>query len=910
MDSTLKEILINHRVDGIFHSHVSMINPKGKFQFNKKQLEDFWNLYLPIVNENPNMISGIAEKPQHILPVLVDVDLKILSTDNTDENFLYTRDELQKVIQVYQSVLRNIIEDCNDNHLVCIVLEKDPYWIDVGEQSYMKHGFHLHFPYCLLNKVDQEIHLISRVKQIINEMKLFERLGYENSGDVIDKSCCTNAWLLYGSRKSEDRDPYLFSEIYDSNTLKSSLEKLMSDYQIFDYKDKLLNIRGNIEYYLPRILSIIPTNRENCEIKSGITSPLLEKLRKEKTASSFRKVSVVESLRIAKKIVPMIAPWRAEDRNEWMNIGWILFNIGEGCPEALDIWLDFSSQCEDKYDESTCIYNWDRMVEKDLTLGTLRYYAKTDSPVEYNRFKSEEANCQLQESLNGSHYNISKIMFAEYGDEFICASITNKIWFQFINHHWEQIEEGIFLRKKISNEIVSKFSKEGCKMFQQLSEIERGSAEETLYNARLKQAHKMVNNLNSNNYKNSIMKESAEVFYDHRFKDKLDQDPYLICFKNGVYDLKLNSFRPGRPEDFISKTLPINYKTFEADDENVLEVYKFLEQVFPDKSIRQYFMITSSEIFVGGNSRKVVLFWTGEGDNGKTVTQSFFEKMFGKLAIKFNTTVITGKKVGNGAANADLARAGGGVRLAVLEEPNGDESINNGIFKNLSGNDSILARDLFEKGKDTKEIEPMFKMIFICNKLPRFNENEKATWNRVRVLPFEATFCRQDDPAPDTYEEQLRQKRFPMDTNFSKKIPILVEAFAWILLEHRKKNIPYSEPEKVLAATEMYKKQNDIYRQFNEECIIEDINKYLSLIELYSQFKDWFKDSLPHHTIPVKKEVEEYYCKIWGEPDKGKKWKGYRIRTMQDQLDCGDIIVLEDDDLVDYNNCNKSLPPI
>ena len=140
--------------------------------------------------------------------------------------------------------------------------------------------------------------------------------------------------------------------------------------------------------------------------------------------------------------------------------------------------------------------------------------------------------------------------------------------------------------------------------------------------------------------------------------------------------------------------------------------------------------------------------------------------MLGELAIKFSTTLITGKKGAMGSAAPELARAGGGVRWAVLEEPDGDEEINVGILKSLSGNDSYWARDLFEKGKSTREITPMFKLIFIANKLPGMKYADKATWNRIRVIPFESTFVKPGEPCPLTYEEQLLEKRFPMNTEF------------------------------------------------------------------------------------------------------------------------------------------------
>jgi phage/plasmid-associated DNA primase len=187
-----------------------------------------------------------------------------------------------------------------------------------------------------------------------------------------------------------------------------------------------------------------------------------------------------------------------------------------------------------------------------------------------------------------------------------------------------------------------------------------------------------------------------------------------------------------------------------------------------------------------------------------------------------------------------------------------------------------------------------------CNKLPRIKYADKAVWNRVRVIPFEATFCRPDgpNPAPETYEEQLRQKRFPMDKQFSKKIPNLIEALAWVLLQHRQKITTRVEPEKVRAATEIYRRQNDIYRQFIEESIAEDSKKYLSLTELYNLFKDWFKDSLPGQSLPNKNEIEEYFCKLWGSPEAGKKWRGYRQRTIQDDVEDGKAVVLTEDDLV------------
>lgn len=914
MEQSIEKILRDHKVKGVFHTHVSMGAVKGKYQFNREDLEEFWQVYGKSLIENPNLATGIAEKPQHYLPVLGDIDLKIKESDNIIiENSLHTEKHVKEVIEVYQSVLRKIVDDCNDEHLTCVLLEKPLYRITKNGISYAKHGFHIHFPYCFLNKVDQEVHLIPRVQESLKNLRTFEDLGIEDSGLMIDKSCCKVPWLLYGARKEIGMDPYLVTKVFNSEGNEIALEAAFKNYSIYDMRERQIKTKGKVKEFLPRILSIIPYGRATCEVKNGLTSPLKEQINEKRNKSGeykeFSNITVSQSLDIAKQLLPLLSDYRTQDRNEWMTIGWILYNIGEGCAEALDLWCEFSARCEEQYDEAVCIYQWERMTKKDLTLGTLRYYASVDSPEKYKEFKREQATKHVQESLNGSHNDIAKALFAEYGNEFVCASISAKIWFQFVGHKWEQIEEGIFLREKISGEILEKYGGIGKDILSALTGCQ-DKGMEAMYNARLKQAQKMIANLKSAPYKNNVMRECQEVFYDKRFREKLDTNPALFPFKNGVYDLTTNIFRPGRPEDFISKTAPIDYIEFDEEDEKVLDVYDYLEKVFPDKSVRDYFMDVSSDIFLGGNHQKHVYFWTGEGDNGKSVTQNIFEKMLGNLSIKFNTTVITGKKVQSGSANPELARAGGGVRLATLEEPNSDEVINIGILKNLSGNDSYYARDLFEKGKEGREIIPMFKLIFICNKLPKLRYSDKAVWNRIRVIPFESTFCRPDDPAPDTYEEQLQQKRFPMDKDFGSKIPGMVQAFAWILMKHRLTLKDRIEPEKVRIATAIYRKENDIYRQFIEECIMEDAKSVLTLTELYGQFKDWFKDSLPNQVLPIKNEIEEYFTRLWDEPEKGKKWKGYRIKTLQDDLDGGNAFILEQSDLVDYEDGGKALPPL
>ena len=179
MDSVSK-ILENTRVNGDYHTHVSMVQPLGKFQISKNNIDNFWEKYCTDIfeynkrngveeDDEKSSIYGIAERVQTYIPVLVDVDIKLKFTEERDLQQIYTIYQLESVVRDYQEVLKTILNDCKPENLICFVLEKPAYKIKSGEIEYIKNGFHLHFPYTFLSKSDHEAHLIPRVKKMINK---------------------------------------------------------------------------------------------------------------------------------------------------------------------------------------------------------------------------------------------------------------------------------------------------------------------------------------------------------------------------------------------------------------------------------------------------------------------------------------------------------------------------------------------------------------------------------------------------------------------------------------------------------------------------------------------------------------------------------------------------------------------
>lgn len=908
MDADLRQFIRSRRSTSNNYTHVSLIEPKGRYSISRHDFGKLWDLYCDKVqksfneeekDENAAFISGLAEKPQKYIPVMSDVDIKVKFNGQKLDRHIYSNKQLKSIVSIYQKVLKEVIYNCTDKHLQCLVLEKPPY---MKSKDVVSSGFHLHFPFTFMDKVAQEIHVNSRVKKYVEQERVFDDLNL--IGAPIDDAPCRNTWMMYGARKSVAQDTYVVTQSFNHDMESVPLHQALDEYKIYDESEQEIKIEKDIEYYLPQILSIFPFGRKTSNIRQDLSFLQREVMTMVRDLpDADRDTPVSELLQDAQSIIRLMSDKRADDHSDWLKIGFVLHNIGEGCSEALDIWIEFSQRSE-KFEEEVCYYTWDRMKSYKYSMGTLKYYASIDNPLGYGKWRDFKGIKKAKQNLDGCHYDIAKVMYIDSGNHHVYAGGKEKLWFKFNNGIWHKDYKGIALRSTISRSVASKYQKIAIDLVKTLGDCPAG--EDKAVQAKIKQANKIVSNLKSSTFKNNIMKEAEEVFYVENFTERLDTNKYLIAFTNGVYDLRRHALRPGIPEDYLSACIPHDYKEYTSYSEEVTNIESFLEKVFPDKSLRTYFMDSTSDLFVGGNPRKIIDVWSGDGDNGKSITDKLIEISLGKrYSVKVPTSLICGKRTQSSQACPELARAGNGVRRLVAQEPNKGDRANVGLLKELSGNDSFFVRGLYSDGND---IDPLFMLTIVCNDMPRLDSDDPALWNRLRVLLFESNFV--DNP-PETYEEQLRTKTFPKDPEFGDKLPSMCMPFLWLLLNHRKERMLSGrvrrDPKKVCSATAMYRRSNDTYRQFIEECLVKDDKTVMSLIEIYNCFKTWFKDSFPGRNLPAKIDIEDYLTKRWGKMKPGYKFKGYRPRTLKDDLESGDAIELGDDDLAPVEDLEEEL---
>jgi P4 family phage/plasmid primase-like protien len=618
---------------------------------------------------------------------------------------------------------------------------------------------------------------------------------------------------------------------------------------------------------------------------------------KKKTIKEIKKErkSTIYCIDEVKQLVELLDENRAKSESEWIAVGWCLHSIDPGNEELLNMWIDFSKKWEEYKDASECENRWDDFKDGGMTIGTLKYWAKNDNPVGYALLKSFDLRGFIERSINCTNYDVARVLHEMYKDNFVCVSNRKSIWYEFKNHKWFEIDSGVSLRRRISTNMVDEYIKLIAE-YNVKSEIQDGDTDEIVEEKKkfTKIALKLVDltyQLKTTSFKDNIMKEAKELFYDKDFVNKLDTNLDIIGFENGIYDLKNEEFRDGRPEDYVSLSTLIDYMPLkECDPLIIKEIHAFMGEVFVNADVKKYTWRFLTSCLQGHNPDEKFHIWTGVGSNGKSRIKDLFVNSFGEYCINFPITLITGKRAKSNAATPEIAQARG-KRFGYFDEPGEGEKINTGLMKGLTGNDIIKARALYS---EPIEFKPQFKLVLLCNDKPEVPPHDEGTWRRLTVIEFVSKFV--DNP---NKENKLQFKR---DRTLAIKMENWTNTFMSMLIEVFKeyKKIGLSPPQKIKEFTNQYQRTSNIFIDFLETNIeYETIeNKEVEKIRLKDLFDD-LKTYCDEESVPIpygfsSKKFGDYIQKTYGK-DK-MKIKGGKIiglKYKKDREGNGDVNYFE-----------------
>ena len=227
--------------------------------------------------------------------------------------------------------------------------------------------------------------------------------------------------------------------------------------------------------------------------------------------------------------------------------------------------------------------------------------------------------------------------------------------------------------------------------------------------------------------------------------DIFDQNPYLLCVRNGVIDLLTGDFLEHSPGYYLTSAASVEYDPSKRPTEFI----NFLEGACTNDDDR----LTLIDWIVACaclTEFEYILFLTGHGSNGKHVYEALLQAFFGSDA----TEAISLEELMNSRfAMGYLRRA----RICISSETNPDKTKTE-LIKKISGNDWISS-DV--KNKDRARFKAYTQLIFDSNSMPIFEDTSYGFARRFTrvVMPYKFVDVRDEgDPLQKTADRHLLEK--------------------------------------------------------------------------------------------------------------------------------------------------------
>ena len=874
----------------------------------------------------------------------ITIDLDFRHSIEIDER-QYTINHIIQFLDCYCSKIEKLFDLVDDEMEIYIYVFEKPTVNQIQEKNITKDGIHIIIG-LKCNKYLQEIlrnQMIEELPFIFQDIHMHHEWSYQ---DVFDEGVTkgSTGWQLYGSRKP-DHDKYDLTHVYKLTIDTNDQEFIRQEIPLEDF-----DIQANIQKLSVRYRNHPSLMMNNYAI--SLFKQFTEKNEKvkETTATTnsfvFNRIksydvqSIIQNIHTKQDIIQLFEDFltqASKDKDDhiiydiaryvdilpkefygmgsydkWIRMCWALkhTSIEYGDEYKLFIvWLHFSSKAE-AFDVSSgvdeCLNKWNESMSdensnsfKKLTKLSIYHWAKQYAYDDYLNIVKSSIDYRIDETINSidgaGDWNLANVLFQKCKYEHICTSTTKNNWWRWDNNRWIKDEGGTHLRSKITQDLKTLYFEKHMSLLPKKrndneEEPEESSEEKLKKNNKSQRCCQILLKIVDSGKKSKIHKELQELFADktNNFMQMIDTDPYLLCCENGVIDFREKVFRPGRPDDLLTKTTNINYSPvdYNRDKDTIKEIQDFMKQLFPIEELCNYMWEHLASTLIGITPNQTFNIYIGHGRNGKSVLIKLMEKVLGHYKYDISTTLITDKKMKMGQASPEYAKLPG-IRYLVMTESSEVDEINEGLMKWLTGGDKLSARQLYSA--DIMEFVPQFKLALACNFLPIIKATDDGTWRRIRAVPFLSLFTEnpvQNDPK--------RPYQFKVDHSIHEKFDKWAPVMFSMLVEICFKTQGHVKDCKIVSdACQRYKNDSDIIASYMSEQIIEQENSILKKSELKNDFDLWYEennDSSDKRKKPAPKKVAKKISDKYGEP-KGNVWHGICINKNNEDNDINSNII-------------------
>lgn len=423
--------------------------------------------------------------------------------------------------------------------------------------------------------------------------------------------------------------------------------------------------------------------------------------------------------------------------------------------------------------------------------------------ISYNAYTGEVSGQNKKYPLDDT--GNAKRFIDKYGD-ILKYNYDNNAWMVFNGENWTQDTTEIV--KGFADKLINEMKKEA------LDEEDEKLQKELLKN---------VKHLSSSSGKIAMLKEAQHLDTIACVNADFDKDPFLLNTKSGVIDLKTGKKVVNSQDLMISRNT-----NCEVSDSEPIRWIKFLNEIFDGNGDKVRYIQRAVGYSLTGLTIEQCLFeLTGWGGNGKSVFLNIIEKALGTYALNMQIESILAKNInGGGNANTDIARLKG-ARFVRTNEPSDGARFNEGLVKQMTGGDTIVARFLY--GREF-EFKANFKLWIACNSLIKIYGTDNGIWRRMRVIGFYKIF---DEKTADKLLEFKLAEELPQ---------ILGWAIRGAKLYFTQNGL--GECESVKQDTNQYKSDMDLIGSFVSENL-NITNNSMDLVkarDLYQAYSNWARN--------------------------------------------------------------------
>jgi len=518
------------------------------------------------------------------------------------------------------------------------------------------------------------------------------------------------------------------------------------------------------------------------------------------------------------ELMNIINPNRADDYDSWYKI------VSALKTENLkDVARDFSKKSS-KYNENEFeeFYN----KQKPMSLGIIYNISKEDNLTLYKSIIYKYKYDGLILSLNDfkTILQVAEKMSKYLGCEMVYC---NKKWYVVKNNIWcYDLDPTLTIYKCIEAGFQSSLQELNDK----INKCEEQEEREELSRTRSNLCYARTN-IDASSKIGQIIKCLTNILLDNNFENNLDKLSYRFAFKNGIYDIRDNTFREGLDRtDYITKYIEFDYnkELFNTDDEKWI-LDNFYKICNCNINHREYYFKTVARMLFGTpHKQQKFYFAVGQkAGNGKSTSISALSKIM-PCYVKSgcNSQVLES----DSSKLHKFLPEYGKYRIIAMEEMKKGKKIDSKSIKLIADGDQIENEVMFGT---CNTIKITASGIMNSNHSIHFDDADEGVARRYDNLQFNNEF------RPD-YVDNEELGQFKSDPNFQDNLLNKKHTYLQMLFNYG--NDVYNNgmpdtPAEFLEERKITMEDNFKFKTFikdyTEKCDNEKISK-LELLEQYN----------------------------------------------------------------------------